>query len=99
MPLYLDRHDVPGVTSVDLAMAHAKDVQIEKTYGVKYVTYWFDPVRATAFCLAEGLWLERRTLPMRRLQTRVQGPSRTPQPPARRSHCPTISTRCWRPAG
>jgi len=54
MPLYLDRHDVPGVTSVDLAMAHAKDVQIEKTYGVKYVTYWFDPVRATAFCLAEG---------------------------------------------
>src|SRR5438132_177149 len=54
MPLYLDRHDVPGVTSVDLAMAHGKDVQIEKTYGVRYVIHWFDPVRATAFCLAEG---------------------------------------------
>lgn len=54
MPLYLDRHDVPGVTAVDLAMAHAKDVQIEKEYGVRYVTYWFDPVRFTAFCLAEG---------------------------------------------
>jgi class 3 adenylate cyclase len=54
MPLYLDRHDVPGVTAVDLAMAHAKDVQIEKEYGVRYVTYWFDPTRSTAFCLAEG---------------------------------------------
>ena len=54
MPLFLDRHDIPGVTAVDLAMAHARDVQIEKQYGVKYITYWFDPTRGTAFCLAEG---------------------------------------------
>ena len=54
MPLYLDRHDIPGTTAVDLAMAHVRDVQIEKTYGVKYITYWHDPVRGTAFCLADG---------------------------------------------
>ena len=54
MPLYLDRHDIPGVTAEDLAAAHAKDVQIEKQYGVRYITYWFDPTRGTAFCLAEG---------------------------------------------
>jgi class 3 adenylate cyclase len=54
LPLYLDRHDIPGVTAVDLAIAHARDVQIEKQYGVKYITYWFDPARGTAFCLAEG---------------------------------------------
>jgi class 3 adenylate cyclase len=54
LPLFLDRHDIPGVTAVDLAMAHARDVQIEKRYGVKYITYWFDPTRGTAFCLAEG---------------------------------------------
>jgi len=54
LPLFLDRHDIPGVTSVDLAIAHARDVQIEKQYGVRYITYWFDPNRGTAFCLAEG---------------------------------------------
>ena len=54
MPLFLDRHDIPGVTAVDLAIAHARDVQIEKQYGVRYITYWFDPSRGTAFCLAEG---------------------------------------------
>jgi class 3 adenylate cyclase len=32
MPLFLDRHDIPGVTAVDLAMAHARDVEIEKQY-------------------------------------------------------------------
>ena len=54
MPLFLDRHDISGVTAVDLAIAHARDVQIEKQYGVRYITYWFDPSRGTAFCLAEG---------------------------------------------
>src|SRR5207245_10786196 len=54
VPLFLDRHDIPGATAVDLAMAHARDVEIEKQYGVKYITYWFDPSRGTAFCLAEG---------------------------------------------
>lgn len=54
MPLYLDRHDIPGVTAEDLAIAHARDVQIEKQYGVRFITYWFDPARGTAFCLAEG---------------------------------------------
>jgi class 3 adenylate cyclase len=54
LPLFLDRHDIPGVTAVDLAIAHARDVQIEKQYGVRYITYWFDPDRGTAFCLADG---------------------------------------------
>jgi len=42
---------------VDLAIAHARDVQIEKQYGVRYLTYWFDPNRGTlsAWLRAEGL--------------------------------------------
>ena len=54
MPLFLDRHDIPGTSAVDLAMAHVRDVQIEKRYGVRYITYWHDPQRGTAFCLADG---------------------------------------------
>lgn len=54
MPLYLDRHDVPGATAEDLASAHAADVGVQQNHDVRYLTYWFDPEAATVFCLAEG---------------------------------------------
>ncbi len=54
MGLYLDRHDVQGVTPEDLAEAHSRDVAIQARHGVRYITYWFDPVAQTAFCLVEA---------------------------------------------
>ena len=42
MPMYIDRHDAPGVTPQALADAHTADVEVEQRYGVKYHTYWFD---------------------------------------------------------
>jgi Protein of unknown function (DUF4242)/Adenylate and Guanylate cyclase catalytic domain len=54
MPLYMDRHDLSGQTAGDVAMAHAKDLEVQDKYGVRYVTYWFDPEAAATFCLVEG---------------------------------------------
>ena len=54
MPLYMDRHDLPGATPEDVAQAHVQDVAIQDRYGVRYVTYWHDPEDESAFCLAEG---------------------------------------------
>lgn len=54
MPLYLDRHDVPGATAEDLAAAHAADVGVQQNHDVRYLTYWFDPDSCSVFCLAEG---------------------------------------------
>jgi class 3 adenylate cyclase len=54
MPMYLDRHDAPGITAEQLAEAHRADTEIQEKYGVHYSTYWFDPERGTVFCLAEG---------------------------------------------
>jgi class 3 adenylate cyclase len=54
MPLYMDRHELAGSTAADVAAAHAKDVEVQDRFGVRYLTYWFDYDRGRAFCLAEG---------------------------------------------
>jgi class 3 adenylate cyclase len=55
MPLYMDRHEVPGEAKpLDIAEAHAKDVEIQQKYGVDYITYWFDHQSNAGFCLVEG---------------------------------------------
>ncbi len=54
MPLYMDRHEVPGASAEDVAAAHTLDVGVQDTHGVRYLTYWFDPVAESVFCLAEG---------------------------------------------
>src|SRR5690349_22119674 len=52
MPLYMDRHDLPGVTAAEVAQAHVTDISIEADYGVHFLAYWFDADHAEAFCLA-----------------------------------------------
>ncbi len=42
MPIFLDRHDLTGLTAADVAEAHRKDLEIQKQYGVRFLTYWFD---------------------------------------------------------
>jgi class 3 adenylate cyclase len=54
MPMYMDRHDLPGVTPEELAEAHTRDVEVQERHGVRYHTYWFDPSNGSVFCLAEG---------------------------------------------
>ena len=52
MPLYMDRHDLPGVTAEEVAQAHVTDIAIEADHGVHFLAYWFDADHAEAFCLA-----------------------------------------------
>jgi class 3 adenylate cyclase len=54
MPLYLDRHDLDGATAADVAGAHLKDLDAQERFSVRFLSYWFDYERQTAFCLAEG---------------------------------------------
>ena len=54
MPIFMDRHDLRGMTSVDVAEAHRKDLEIQERYGVKYMAYWFDEERDSGFCLVHA---------------------------------------------
>lgn len=54
MAIFMDRHDMKGVTAAEIADAHRKDLEIQDQYGVKFLTYWFDEERGTTFCLVEA---------------------------------------------
>ena len=50
----MDRHEFDGLTAEGVAAAHLKDLEIQGQFGVRFLTYWFDEQRQTAFCLAAG---------------------------------------------
>lgn len=54
MAIFMDRHDLSGTTAADVAEAHRKDLDVQDRYGVKFLTYWFDQRRGTAFCLVDA---------------------------------------------
>ena len=54
MPIFMDRHDLTGLSAEDLAQAHKMDLEIQDEFGVKFMTYWFDEDRATGFCLIDA---------------------------------------------
>ena len=54
MPIFMDRHEVPGATAADVAVAHQKDLGVQSKYKARAMTYWFDEPRAVAFCLIEA---------------------------------------------
>jgi class 3 adenylate cyclase len=54
MPMFLDRHDLPGLSPEELAEAHVADLAAQDEQDVRYHTYWFDPENGSVFCLAEG---------------------------------------------
>jgi len=54
MPVYMDRHYIEGATRHAVADAHQKDLALQDKYPVKFLTYWFDEMRCTAFCLIEA---------------------------------------------
>lgn len=54
MPVYMDRHYVEGATRHAITDAHHRDLALQDKYDVKFLTYWFDESRSTAFCLVEA---------------------------------------------
>ena len=55
MPLYMDIHNLPeGTTPEDVAKAHAKDMEIQRKYGVEYHKYWVNEAGNKVFCLAHA---------------------------------------------
>ncbi len=54
MPLFMDRHDLPGITAEQVAKAHLTDIAIESKHGVTFLAYWFDADHGEVFCLARA---------------------------------------------
>jgi class 3 adenylate cyclase len=54
MPLFMDRHEIPGVTAEQVAQAHMADLGMEARFGVQFLAYWFDADQGEAFCLAKA---------------------------------------------
>lgn len=54
--LYIDVHKMPGgkVDFKDVAGAHAKDLQVQDKYGVKFIKYWVDEKNGSIYCLASA---------------------------------------------
>ncbi len=54
MPLYMDRHDLPGITAEEVAQAHLTDISLQSKHRVKFLAYWFDAAHGAVFCLARA---------------------------------------------
>ncbi len=54
MPIYMDRHIVPGIEAKHAAEAHREDLKIQDEYGCRCMTYWVDEERGSAFCLIDA---------------------------------------------
>lgn len=54
MPLYMDVHNLPGVTADAVAEAHVKDIEKQGNYDVQYLRYWVDEAQGKVFCLIDA---------------------------------------------
>lgn len=54
MPIFMDRHNIPGISAEHVAQAHQMDLKVQDQYGCKALTYWFDETSGIAFCLVEA---------------------------------------------
>jgi class 3 adenylate cyclase len=51
----MDIHNLDdGTTAEDVAKAHAKDIEIQRKYGVEYTKYWVNESGKKVFCLAHA---------------------------------------------
>ena len=52
--LYIDVHQLePGkVKFADVANAHARDLEVQKKYGVDFIRYWVDEEKGQVYCLS-----------------------------------------------
>lgn len=61
MPLYIDIHNLPGVSPGDVAKAHEADLRTQDQYGVQYVKYWVNEESGKVFCLCDAPSAEAAT--------------------------------------
>jgi hypothetical protein len=55
MPLFIDIHNhIPGLTKDGVTGAHAKDLETQAQYGVKYLNYWYNDQTGQVFCLVQA---------------------------------------------
>ena len=55
LPLYMDVHSIDGgVSTGDVATAHAADLETQAKFGVSYLRYWVDENAGKIFCLVEA---------------------------------------------
>jgi class 3 adenylate cyclase len=54
MPIFMDIHDLPGVTPEAVAQAHLEDMRIQEKYGVAYHKYWVNQKKGKVYCLCEA---------------------------------------------
>jgi class 3 adenylate cyclase len=54
MPIFMDRHDMSGMTAEEIASAHRKDLAIQDKYDVNFMAHWIDRKRHTVFCLFDA---------------------------------------------
>lgn len=55
MPLFMDVHEGLGeATAEDVAAAHARDLEMQEEYGVRYLTYWYNGPEGKTFCLVDA---------------------------------------------
>src|SRR4029450_10701658 len=54
MPLFMDRHDVPGVTAEQVAQAHLADLDLGAKFGVQFLAYWVDAGQGEGFGLGDA---------------------------------------------
>jgi uncharacterized protein DUF4242 len=53
---FIDVHELGAgnVTAADVKDAHAKDLAVQKKYGVNFINYWVDEKAGKVFCLSEA---------------------------------------------
>jgi len=54
MPLYVDVHNLSGVTPEDIAKAHLADLTTQGKHGVQYLKYWAHQNCDKVYCLVEA---------------------------------------------
>lgn len=55
MPYFIDRHELcDSITPESAAKHHLEDLKIQHKFNCRKISYWFDDIRKTAFCLFEA---------------------------------------------
>jgi class 3 adenylate cyclase len=54
MPLFIDIHEIPGVTSEVAAAEHIKDIDAQGPFAVDYSKYWLNESTGKIFCMCEA---------------------------------------------
>ena len=54
MPIFMDRHDIKGITAKHVSEVHEADIRVQDKFGCKTLTYWFDETTGLAFCLVDA---------------------------------------------